>query len=57
MAYGCLYESFSYNMKGLSKRSAFIIDESEIVRYTEILENSGDVPNFAAIGECLIQSK
>src|SRR5258708_32899530 len=26
-AYGCLYDSFSFGMKGVSKRSAFVIDK------------------------------
>jgi peroxiredoxin len=48
-AYGSLYEMFRYNMKGVSKRSAFIIDKNGIVRYAEVLENAGDQPNFNTI--------
>ena len=48
-AYGSIYEIFSYNMKGVSKRSAFIIDGNGIVRYAEILENAGEQPNFKNI--------
>lgn len=47
--YGCLYELFSYNMKGVSKRSAFIIDKKGIVQYAEILEHAGEQPNFVNI--------
>ena len=47
--YGCLYELFSYNMKGVSKRSAFIIDKSGIIQYAEILEHAGEQPNFVNI--------
>jgi peroxiredoxin len=47
--YGCLYELFSYNMKGVSKRSAFIIDKMGIIQYAEILEKAGEQPNFAEI--------
>ena len=47
--YGCLYELFSYNMKGVSKRSAFIIDKNGIVQYAEILEHAGEQPNFVNI--------
>lgn len=47
--YGSLYETFGYNMKGVSKRSAFIIDKDGIVRYTEVLENAGEQPNFKNI--------
>ena len=47
--YGSLYEMFGYNMKGVSKRSAFIIDKEGIVRYTEVLENASEQPNFKNI--------
>lgn len=47
--YGSFYETFSYDMKGVSKRSAFIIDKNGIVQYAEVLENAGSLPNFEAI--------
>lgn len=47
--YGSLYEMFGYNMKGVSKRSAFVIDKEGIIRYAEILENAGEQPNFKNI--------
>jgi peroxiredoxin len=47
--YRSLYEMFSYNMKGVSKRSAFVIDKKGIVRYMEVLENAGEQPNFKNI--------
>ena len=49
LLYGSLYEMFSYNMKGVSKRSAFVIDRDGIVRYVEVLENAGEQPNFKNI--------
>lgn len=48
-AYGTLYETFVLNMKGVSKRSAFVIDKKGVVRYAEVLESAGDLPNFEAI--------
>lgn len=48
-AYDCLYDTFSYNMKGVSKRSAFIIDKHGIVQYAEVLEKATEIPNFDAI--------
>jgi peroxiredoxin len=48
-AYGSLYEMFGYNMKGVSKRSAFVIDKTGIVRYAEVLENAGALPDFELI--------
>ncbi len=50
-AYGSLYDTFIFEMKGVSKRSAFLIDREGVVRYAEVLENAGDVPNFTAIRE------
>lgn len=48
-AFGCLYDTFSYRMKGVSKRSAFIIDKAGIVQYAEVLENSAEQPDFEAV--------
>lgn len=47
--YGSLYEMFGYNMKGVSKRSAFVIDKNGIVQYAEVLENANEQPNFKNI--------
>lgn len=47
--YGCLYELFSYNMKGVSKRSAFIIDKIGTIQYAKILENASEQPDFVKI--------
>lgn len=52
-AYGALYETFSYEMKGVSKRSAFVIDKAGIIRYAEVLEKASDLPNFGRIQEIL----
>ena len=48
--YETIYTSFTdMMMKGVSKRSAFIIDTKGIIQYVEVLENAGDLPNFDAI--------
>jgi peroxiredoxin len=52
-AYGCLYDIFSYGMKGVSKRSAFVIDKNGIVQYAEVLEKATDLPDFEAIKKTL----
>lgn len=53
-AYDCIYESFTgMNMKGVSKRSAFLVDKAGVVQYAEVLESAGDIPNFEAINECI----
>ena len=52
-SYGALYEDFVLGMKGVSKRSAFVIDKNGIIRYAEVLENAAELPNFVAIRETL----
>jgi len=56
-AYGSLYDTFAGWMKGVSKRSAFVIDKQGIVRYAQVLENAGDLPDFAAINSTLTSLK
>jgi peroxiredoxin len=51
--YNTLYDTFIYEMHGVSKRSAFVIDKEGIIRYAEVLENASEVPNFEAINTCL----
>lgn len=51
--YGCKYEEFAMGLKGVAKRSAFVIDKEGIIRYAEVLDNAGDIPNFAAVKETL----
>ena len=53
--YGALYEEFVLGLRGVSKRSAFVIDKEGVVRYAEVLESAGDLPNFAAVKETLSQ--
>jgi len=52
-AYGALYEEFVLGMKGVSKRSAFVIDKNGTIQYAEVLESAGDLPNFEAIQDAL----
>jgi peroxiredoxin len=52
-AYGSIYETFGYGMRGVSKRSAFVIDKQGIVRYAEVLENATEIPDFEAIQKTL----
>ncbi|HYJ39026.1 MAG TPA: redoxin domain-containing protein [Chitinophagaceae bacterium] len=52
-AYGCLYDTFAFEMKGVSKRAAFVIDKNGIVRYAEVLENASNQPDFEAVQKAL----
>lgn len=52
-AYDAIYTDWILDMKGVSKRSAFLIDKEGIIRYAEVLESAGDLPNFEAIKQTL----
>ncbi|MBC8048039.1 MAG: redoxin domain-containing protein [Fimbriimonadaceae bacterium] len=51
--YGCLQAEWGMQLRGVSKRASFVIDKNGIVRYAEILDNSGDLPDFDAIKNVL----
>lgn len=53
IAYDTIYLNWNFDMKGVSKRSAFVIDKEGIIRYAEVLENAGEVPDFDAIHRVL----
>ncbi len=52
-AYGSLYEKFGFGMKGVSKRSAFVIDKEGVVQYAEVLEDAGKIPDLEAVRQAL----
>lgn len=52
-AYGAFYETFALDLKGVSKRAAFVIDKEGIVRYAQVLESAGDLPDFEAVKNTL----
>lgn len=53
-AFGSLYDSFgAMGLHGVSKRSAFVIDKEGVVRYAEVLENAGEIPDFTKINAVL----
>ena len=52
-AYGSLYEDFVLGMKGVAKRSAFVVDAKGVIQYAEVLESAGDLPDFAGIQSAL----
>ena len=51
--YDSLYKDFVFEMKGVSKRSAFVIDPEGTIKYAEVLESAGDIPNFDAVKAAL----
>ena len=48
-SYDTMYEEFSLGMRGVAKRSAFVIDGEGLIRYAEVLENSGSMPDLTAV--------
>lgn len=52
-AYDAIYQDFVLGMKGVAKRSAFVIDAEGVVRYAQVLDNAGELPDFEAIKKCL----
>jgi peroxiredoxin len=55
-AFGAYYDEFVFNLKGVSKRAAFVIDENQEVIYSEVLESAGDLPDFKAIDAVVSQA-
>jgi peroxiredoxin len=55
-AYDSLYGNFVpgvWDLQGVSKRSAFVVDKNGVIQYAEVLENAGEIPNFTKIEETL----
>ena len=53
-AFDVLYEVFpAFEMQGVSKRAAFVVDKEGVIKYAEICATPGDLPDFAAIQSAL----
>jgi peroxiredoxin len=52
-AYDVVYESFlpqlNLIMRGVAKRSAFIVDKGCVIRYFQSSDNPRDLPDFEAV--------
>jgi peroxiredoxin len=48
-AYEAFYEEFVFGLKGVSKRAAFVLDETHKVVYAEVLDVATELPDFNAI--------
>jgi peroxiredoxin len=51
-SYGSLYEDL-LGFKGVSKRSAFVVDREGVIRYAEVSEDAKVIPDFDAVKKCL----
>lgn len=53
-AFGVLYETFpAFEMLGVSKRAAFVLDQNGVIQYAEVCPTPGDLPDFTAIQSTL----
>jgi peroxiredoxin len=52
-AYDVMYEEFSLGMRGVAKRAVFVIDPEGIIRYMEVLEVAGQMPDLPALQQAL----
>ena len=48
-AYDALYETFTMQLLGVSRRAAFVVNEAGNIIYAEVLESAGSLPNFEAV--------
>lgn len=51
-AYGAQYDEL-LGFQGVARRAAFVVDKQGTVRYAEVLENAGELPNFDKIHDTL----
>ena len=51
-AYGAQYDEL-LGLRGVAKRSAFVIDKEGVVRYASVSEDAKVLPDFAAVKACL----
>ncbi len=50
--YDVLYDNY-FGMEGVSKRASLVIDKEGTIRHREVLEDSGELPDFDAIQDTL----
>ncbi|TDH27875.1 peroxiredoxin [Segetibacter sp. 3557_3] len=52
--YGALYDIFpALEMRGVSKRAAFVIDKSGVIRFAQVNEKPQDLPDLSSIRQVL----
>lgn len=51
-SYGSIYENL-LGFKGVSKRSAFVVDKAGTVQYAWVSEDAGKLPELDPIRDCL----
>lgn len=51
-AYGTLYDEY-FGMRGVSKRSAFVVDHNGKIAFAQVLDDDQQFPDFAAVDRVL----
>lgn len=51
--YDALFDNFAFDMHGVSKRAAFVIDKDGIIRYAEVMPTPPELPDFDAVKKTL----
>ncbi|MFN3848769.1 MAG: redoxin domain-containing protein [Spirosomataceae bacterium] len=51
--YGVYRENFVLGLIGVANRAAFVVDGEGTIKYAEVLDNPGNLPNFAAMNEVI----
>lgn len=54
-AFGVSYEEWIVGLKGVAKRSSFVIDKEGNVQFAQVLEKAGDYPDFEGVKKALSQ--
>lgn len=56
-AYQVKYDEWIAGLKGVAKRSAFVIDKNGIVQFAQVLEQAGDFPDLEGVKKTLSSLK
>lgn len=52
-SYGVQYDEWIAGLKGVAKRSVFVLDKNGKVQHSQVLEVAGDMPDFEAVKKAL----
>ena len=53
-SYNVLYDIFpAFQMRGVSKRAAFVIDQKGLLQYADVCQTPGELPNFEGVMQVL----
>lgn len=54
-SFGIMYGTWVLGLKGVAKRSAFVVDKTGVVRFAQVLEEAGDFPDLEGVKKCLTE--